>query len=275
MNFYVQALLPPADRARFSWVVWLLAALPMGLVILAGSIVMLLVLFRPEQAVRPSAEVLRRQAHVLGPLSRQEVVTIAGLAVLLLGLIFQPLLHIDSGWLAPNSLVVILAGGALDRESFRTSIEWGFLILFGVLLGTGGVLGAVGLDRWIGDALVPLAHAARSAGVLIVLLGAFVVACRLVLPWIPATLLLSLALVPAAPRLGVSPWVVGFVVLMAANTWRHPRQSDYYRIARGLTRGEMFTERHGLVIGLGLTVSTLIGLALSVPYWQALGLFPP
>ena len=95
------------------------------------------------------------------------------------------------------------------------------------------------------------------------------------LPWIPATLLLSLALVPAAPRLGVSPWVVGFVVLMAANTWRHPRQSDYYRIARGLTRGEMFTERHGLVIGLGLTVSTLIGLALSVPYWQALGLFPP
>ena len=58
MNFYVQALLPAADRARFSWVVWLLAALPMGLVILAGSIVMLLVLFRPEQAVRPSAEVL-------------------------------------------------------------------------------------------------------------------------------------------------------------------------------------------------------------------------
>ena len=212
---------------------------------------------------------------MLGPLSRQEVVTIAGLAVLLLGLIFQPLLHIDSGWLALISLVVILAGGALDRESFRTSIEWGFLILFGVLLGTGGVLGAVGLDRWIGDALVPLAHAARSAGVLIVLLGAFVVACRLVLMWIPATLLLSLALVPAAPRLGVSPWVVGFVVLMAANTWLHPRQSDYYRIARGLTRGEMFTERHGLVIGLGLTVSTLIGLALSMPYWQALGLFPP
>ena len=75
---------------------------------------------------------------MLGPLSRQEVVTIAGLVVLLLGLIFQPLLHIDSGWLAPISLVVILAGGALDRESFRTSIEWGFLILFGVLLGTGG-----------------------------------------------------------------------------------------------------------------------------------------
>jgi DASS family divalent anion:Na+ symporter len=141
-----------------------------------------------------------------------------------------------------------------------------------VLLGTGSVLGAVGLDRWIGDVLIPLSHAVRNPGALVMLLGAFVVACRLVLPWIPATLLLSLALVPAAPRLGVSPWVVGFVVLMAANTGLHPRQSDYYRILQGATRGEMFTERQGLLIGVGLTVLTLMGLAVSLPYWRMMGL---
>ena len=200
----------------------------MGLVILAGSIVLLLVLLRPEQTVQPTADVLKRQQHVLG---------------------------------------------ALDRETFRTEIDWGFLILFGVLLGAGGVLGAAGLDRWIGNALVPLASAVRNPGILVMLLGAFVVACRVVLPWIPATLLLSLAVVPAASRLGVSPWVVGFVILMAANTWLHPRQSDYYRIVRGATRGEMFGERHGLIIGVGLTALTLAGLALSVPYWRAMGLF--
>jgi DASS family divalent anion:Na+ symporter len=134
------------------------------------------------------------------------------------------------------------------------------------------VLGAVGLDRWIGDVLIPLSHTVRDPGALVMLLGAFVVACRLVLPWIPATLLLSLALVPAAQRLGVSPWVVGFVVLMAANTWLHPRQSDYYRVARGATRGEMFTERHGFLIGAGLTVLTFIGLAVSLPYWRTMGI---
>ena len=273
MNFYVDELLPPADRAHFGWVAWLAAAMPMGLVILAGSVVLLLVLLRPEQTVQPTADVLKRQQHVLGALSRQEVVTIVSLAVLLLGLIFQPLLHVDSGWLALISLVVALAGGALDRESFRTEIDWGFLILFGVLLGAGGVLAAAGLDQWIGNALVPLANAVRNPSILVMLLGAFVVACRVVLPWIPATLLLSLALVPAASRLGVSPWIVGFVILMAANTWLHPRQSDYYRIVRGATRGEMFVERHGLIIGVGLTALTLAGLALSVPYWRAMGLF--
>lgn len=272
MNFYVQALLSPADRARFGWTGWLVAAAPMGLLILVGCVAMLLVLLRPEQALAASAETIRRQQRVLGPLSWRESVTIASLAVLLLGLILQPLLRVDSGWLALISLVVLLAGGALDRESFRTSIEWGFLILFGILLGTGGVLSAVGLDRWIGDALVPLARFAGSSGLLVVLLGALVVACRLVLPWIPATLLLSVALVPAAPRLGVSSWVVGFVVLMAANTWLHPRQSDYCRIARGATRGEMFTERAALMVGAGLTVLTLMGLALSVPYWRAIGI---
>ena len=97
------------------------------------------------------------------------------------------------------------AGGALDRASFRTSIEWGFLVLFGVLLGTAGVLQSVGVDRWIADALVPITQAVGNPSALIMLLGVFVVVCRFVLPWIPATLLLSLVLVPAAPRLGLSP----------------------------------------------------------------------
>ncbi len=272
MNFYVDEMLPPGDRLHFTWLAWLMSAVPMGVVILAGSILMLLVLFRPERTVRPTTEVLQRQERVLGRLSREEAVTIASLAVLLLGLLFQPVLRIESGWLALLSLVVAIGGGALNRETFRTSVEWGFLVLFGVLLGTGGVLRSVGVDRWIGDMLVPLTHSVRNPGALIMLLGVFVVVCRLALPWIPATLLLSLALVPAAPRLGLSPWVVGFVVLMVANTWLHPRQSDYYRMTRDATRGQMFTDRHGLIVGCGLTVLTLAGLAVSLPYWSAIGL---
>ena len=79
---------------------------------------------------------------------------------------------------------------------------------------------------------------------------------------------LSLALVPAAPRFGISPWVMGFVVQLAAYTWLHPRQSDYYRLSRGITRGEMFTDRDDAVAGLGLTILTLMAIAASVPFWR-------
>jgi anion transporter len=275
MNFFVLDLLPTPDRERFEWLTWLANAAPAGAITLLGAAVTLLVLFRPEVAPKTSAMVLRRQERVLGPLSRHERVTLAALALLLVGLLVQPLLHVDAAWLAITALAIAMAGGSLDREGFRGAIDWGFLTLFGVLLGTGQVLQSVGVDRWIGDSLIPLAQAIGSPGALVMLLGLVVYTCRLVLPWIPATLLLSLVLVPVAPRLGLSPWVVGFVVLTTANTWLLPNQSDIYRLTRSITEGEMFTDRHGVLLGVAMSLSTLAAIAASVPYWQTIGVLTP
>jgi len=257
------------------WLGWLVNAAPAGLLFLAGIVAVIVLLFRPSQGAGMAMETLRHQEKVLGPLSRHEAITVAGLAVLFAGLLLQPVLRVDSAWLALSALVFAVAGGALDRESFRSSIEWGYLVFFGVLLGAGGVLRGAGVDRWIGDALAPMARSVGNPGNLVVVLSLGVVAARMVLPQIPAMYLLSLALVPAAPRFGLSPWVVGFVVQFAAYTWVHPRQSDYYRLTRGMTRGEMFTERHGIIVGSGLTIVTLAVIAVSVWYWRLIGLLGP
>lgn len=275
MNFFVIDLLPPPDRVRFDWLIWFASAAVAGAVVLVGATAVLLGVFRAEGTSKATPEVLRRQERVLGPLSRREGVTIAALTVLLGGLLLQPLVRIETAWLAIGALAVAMVGGGLDRESFRGSIDWGFLVLFGVLLGTGGVLRSVGVDRWIADGLVALTSAVSDQGVLVVLLGVIVVACRLVLPRQPATLLLSLALVPAASRLGLAPWIVGFVVLLAANTWLHPSQHDWYRITRDATGGEMFINRHGIIMGIAVTVVMLAAIAASVPYWRAIGLLAP
>ncbi len=275
MNFFVLELLPASDRAKVDWLKWVIYAAPAGLVILLGTVLLLLVLFRPERGIRESGERLQMQGRILGPLSKIEIAVIVGLTVLLAGLLLRPLLGFDDAWIALSALVLIMVGGGLDREGFRGSIEWGFLVLFGVLLGTGGVLRAAGVDQWIGRALIPLARIVAHPGLLIVVLAAGVVACRLVLPWIPATLLLSLTLVPQATRLGLPPWVVGFVILLSANTWLHPRQSDFYRLTWETTRGEMFSHRDGFVVGVTLTVVTLVAIGVSVPYWRAMGLLTP
>jgi len=107
------------------------------------------------------------------------------------------------------------------------------------------------------------------------MLTGFVCACRLLMPWIPATLLLSLALVPAAPRLGLNAWVVGFVVLVAANAWLHPSLSDYCRVTRDAAGEELFGQRQALVAGIVITVCTAIGLAVAIPYWEMLGILKP
>lgn len=272
MNFFVLGLLPPNDQARFGWLAWLGGAAAFGAVLLMGFLAVLLVLFRPETAPRATTEIIGRQRQVLAGLSGSERVAAAAALVLLGGLLAYPLLRVDTPWLAVTALAVALMGGGLDRARFRSSIDWGFLILFGVLLGTDGVMRRVMVDQWIAGLLVPVIRAAGGSGTLVLLLALVVIAARLVLQRQPATLLLSLALIPAAPALGLPPWIVGFVILAAANTWILPYQSDWYRMLREATIGEAFTDRHGVTFGVALTFVTLVAIAVSIPYWRLTGL---
>ena len=137
------ALLPAPDQQRFGWVGWLAAAAPAGVVCLVGAIVALGWLFRPEEEARVSRAALRRQHRVLGPLSRSEWIALAGLAVLVAGLVVQPFLGIEPAWFALVSLVLVTAT-ILGREQFRASLDWGFLVFFGILLGSSTVLQRAG-----------------------------------------------------------------------------------------------------------------------------------
>lgn len=53
------------------------------------------------------------------------------------------------------------------------------------------------------------------------------------------------------------------------------RQSAFYRLTEEMTKGEMITQHEGTVIGVLMTLITLVAIAVSVPYWRALGLISP
>ncbi len=270
MNFFVFNLLPAADRLQVTWSTWLFRAAPTGIVLLAGSALFLLVWFRPSAA--GAARHVKHQEHMLGSLSSSEIVTLGALAVMLIGFVAEPLFKVNPVWFAIGSVALAVGGGSLNRDLFRRAIDWGFLIQFGILLGAGGVLHAKEVDAWIGARLLSIVGEDLGPTALIMLLAGFVCLCRLVVPWIPATLLLSLALVPAAPHLGLAPWVVGFVVLVTANAWLHPSQSDYCRVARETTGSQLFDQRQALVAGVAITLLTVLGLAVAIPHWRMLGL---
>jgi len=269
MNFFVLDLLPEAERADTTWLSWLLRAAPMGSVLLVGSALVLLAVFRPDTS--GSARHVEHQHYVLGPLSWHEKVTIGALTVMVAGFLLQSLFQLNPAWVAIGAVVLAVGGGSLDRELIRRAVDWGFLLEFGILLGAGDVLRASDVDDWIAARLLSVLGD-WDAGPVVLLLAALVVLCRLVIPWIPATLLLSLALVPMAFDLGLHSWVVGFVVLVTANAWLLPAQSDYCRVARDPSGTAAFDPRQALIVGAAMTVLTLVGLAVSIPYWRALGL---
>jgi anion transporter len=270
-NFFVVQLLVPADRARFSWLGWLVAAAPAGVLCLAGAIAALVLLFRPERAAARIQDATRRQQRILGPLSRGERIALLAAGLLLAGLIAQPVLNVEPAWLALLALVVVTAG-ALDRERFRTGIDWGFLMLFGALLGSGSVMQATHVDRWIAAGLVERTAGLGDPGLVLVAIAGATILLRFVLPSRPTMLLLALAVVPAAPQLGISPWLAGLTVLLAANVWVLPYQGLEYLVAREATAGEAFDDRQGTRIGAALTVVRFVAIAASVPAWKLMGL---
>jgi anion transporter len=270
-NFFVVQLLSAADRARFSWIGWLGAAAPVGVLCLIGAAAALLVLFRPERAAARIQDATRRQQRILGPLSRGERIAMGAAGLLLAGLIAQPILNVEPAWLALLALVVVTAG-ALDRERFRAGIDWGFLMLFGALLGSGNVMQATHVDTWVAAGLVERTAGLGDPGIVLIAIAAATILLRFILPSRPTMLLLALAVVPAAPQLGISPWLAGLVVLLAANIWILPYQGLEYLVAREATAGEAFDDRQGTRIGLALTAVRFVAIAASVPAWKLMGL---
>jgi divalent anion:Na+ symporter, DASS family len=270
-NFLIVALLPSAEQTRFGWIGWLIAGAPAGLVLLVGSAIVLLAL-NPRSTSRASSIVRHSQEESLGRLSRHELVSLLALGVFLVGLLLQQLMRLDIGVIGLAALLLAIGGGALDRQTFRSGIDWATLVLFGVLLGAGAVLRSGGVDRWIAGLIVPITRSLGDPTFAILLLALFAVVVRLVLPMVPAGFLLLLTLVPAAPQLGLSGWVVGFICSVMVLTWILPRQYEVLRMVREITDGEMYSERQAVAVGATITLVALLAILVSVPYWRAIGL---
>jgi divalent anion:Na+ symporter, DASS family len=269
-NFLVVGLLPASERASFGWIGWLIAAAPAGAVLLVGSAIVAFAL-HPGSGPRASASVRRSQERSLGRLTRPEIVSILALGVFVAGLLLQEVVRLDIGVIGLLALLVAVGGGALDRQAFRSGIDWATLVLFGLLLGAGAVLHSGGVDRWIAAQIVPMAKSLAAPELVILALAGLTIVVRLFLPMVPAGFLLLVTLVPAAPQLGLSGWVVGFTASVMVFTWVLPRQYEVLRMVREITGGGMFSERQAVAIGGAITLIALVAILISVPYWRAVG----
>jgi di/tricarboxylate transporter len=165
-----------------------------------------------------------------------------------------------------------LISGALDQGTFRSGVNWGFLLYLGVLIGLGDVFVHLGLDTWLASRLAGLL-APLAGSPLLFTMGLALVSFALsfVVRWQAAGVLLTLVLGPVALALGISPWVVGLIALVATNTWFLPYQSTIYL---ALYYGMNETFEHGQVrpVAWAYAVAVLVGIAVSLPLWHALGL---
>jgi CRP-like cAMP-binding protein/di/tricarboxylate transporter len=265
-------LLPEASRARFGWVNWFVAAAPLGVVVALGSLVVLRAMFPPEPVAGLPLQRVSLQVAVLGPVAPRELGTIVILALTVAGWVAAPWLGVDLATIALVGLMATVTLGTFDRPALQ-SLDWSFLVFFGVVLTVGRLGVTVGLDRVMASTVDRVLGTAQPGPLLFVLAVAGVsLLARLALDQDLAVVLVGVTLLPVAPRVGVEPWIVVIALLATSVAWFLPSQTPSYLVAQSASEGRLFSHAQAQRFAIAYTTLTVLALALAIPYWRWLGL---
>jgi CRP-like cAMP-binding protein/di/tricarboxylate transporter len=264
------SLMPLPAQIEFTWMKWFLAAAPLAVIIAVGSFVALRLLHRGEPIAPVSRDPLRLQRAVLGRPSGRELALIGIVLLTLVGWIIAPQFLWHPGLIA---LVAFIAVMALYGRSNLASLDWDYLVFFGVALTIADLVQGLSLDRIVGQGAAPiLAELGIGGGAFVLLAGVLTIVVRSLLAADQAILLLSLALIPVAPVAGLHPWLVVIPILALGLSWHIPAQSPEYLVAYGASQGRLFSHAQGRRMALAYDAIALAGLAICLPYWHVLGL---
>ena len=274
VNFLVFGLMPFQEQTRFQWVDWFVAASVSGAVLLVlYSLASWLIFKNKERPAIPKALVCD-QLKILGPPSASEWAGVAGLLVLLVSFMTVAIHHIEIPWIALAILFSLLMFGFLDKKEFLTRIDWNFLIFLGSLVGLVSSMEYVGLDEWLTEKLSWLNHyMANEFGMFIVLLSVSIFLVRLAIPINATVVIFATLLMPAAINIGITPWIVGFIILLIAEGYIWPYQASYYSQFCSLAGPKSGADSKKVIILNAMQYAfKLAAIYASIPFWQYLGL---
>ena len=160
-------------------------------------------------------------------------------------------------------------------QSLRARLDWPTLLFIATLVAWQPMLSRTGVDAWLAGQLPALArHAHASLAVNIVILALGVGLVRLVVPGAPAFIVLATSLLPLAPALGMSPWVLGFVLLTVSEGFvlAHQHGVLSHLLAEAQAHGMVLEPRRLLLANLGAWLLRVLALVASVPWWRHLAL---
>jgi anion transporter len=266
-------LLPEDVRAQFTWGYWFLAALPPTLVVTVIVLSSAIFLYRPESQARVSYKMVQNQLDVLGPLSRNEVVTLAVLCFTLGGWLTISYHRIDGAWISLISLCILVNTGVLGWGALKKGIDWELLIYMGATLSIPTLLTQMKIDGWlvnlVSPLVLPLSHSPALAFIVIAVITYTV---KLFFTSFLTVVTLTVALLPLATDMNMSPWIIAMIVLIASEVWFFPFQVDWHTLAYSTSDGKGFSYPYMYRINPFYALAYILALVAAIPYWRYLGL---
>ncbi len=266
-------LLPADVRAQFTWGYWFVAALPPTLVVIVLILFCSILIYRPESQPKISYTMVRTQLNILGSLSYKEWISLGVLLFTVVGWLTAPYHGIDGAWIAIIAFAVLVNTGIIDWNMLRKGIDWELLIHMGVTLSIPTLLRQSKIDQWLVDVISPLILPFMSSPVWFFLIIALLTyLLKLIFTSFLAVVTLCVALLPLSIDVGMSPWVIAMIILIASEVWFFPYQVDWHMLAYSTTDGKGFSYRSMLWINPIYAIAYIVALIVAIPYWRYLGL---
>ena len=279
-GYALMATLPVDVQEQFNMASWFVAALPWLVVVLVLNYFLIMGIYgRGEKAGESSCGGTDEDASQpipdgLGPLSVVEKRMLAIILVTVVLWATEPFHHVSAMAVGLAALVAMFVLKVIDVPAFKSGVNWTSLLFIGIALGLGSVFAEAGLNDWVMQTCGPAFQALAGNPYLLVLgIGVITVVLRFLIVSEVAYLNLLMAfLVPMAASVGVNPWVLGFSAYALVIAWFAKYQSPIYLAAFYAVDGKM-AKHSELAKYCGVYLATcLVGLAVSVPYWQWMGL---
>ena len=272
--YFASGLLPAGSS--MSWLNWLLASLVWGVIILAGSLLAILFLYKPKkESSQLTKEYITGELKVMGPLSRNEKITGVIFIITILMWITENLHGISGNLVAILGLLVLIVLNVISVQDFKNGVPWDMLLMIGTLMGMGAVLKEVKITEYIANVAAPLVNMiSGNVYLFIICLSVGLYIIRYVYSDVMSILAVFMPLLlPLATAAGISPWIVAFTILTSSATWNVIYQNTFAMQGFAAFGGEENVKFGSLsklsYVYMGLN---LVGLLVSVPIWQLVGL---
>jgi anion transporter len=266
--------LPPPMKTEFGWLSWFVAALPAALTIslFMYFAVQFLLPMSPQDKASLAANGVNAEIIKPGSISRKEWITLTTVVLTVAGWLTTSFHGVNEAWIALAALLVFLLTGVLDEKGFRTDLDWGLILFFGVLNSLAVVADKLKVDAFFmtlsGHLLGGFAGQPASFLLMVFLLVSTV---RFFLRKTPTAALFTVALLPLSESVGIHPGILVVASIMIGECFLLGYQDGPYQIAYAGGGGTAFSHRQARKILAAKYLGTLLALAVSVPYWRFLG----
>ena len=266
-------LLPSDVREQFTWGYWFLAALPPTLVVMVIVLACSAVIYRPDSQPTISYTMVETQLEILGPLSHKEWISLFVLCFTVGGWLTGSYHGINGAWIAIIAFAILVNTRLLDWNMIHKGIDWELLIYMGVTLSLPTLLKQAKIDLWLVEIVSPIILPyVNSPALFFIIIALLTYVVKLIFTSFLAVVTLCVALLPLSIDVGMSPWIIAMVILIASEVWFFPYQVDWHMLAYSTTDGKGFSYPLMCRVNPIYAIAYILALLAAIPYWRYLGL---